>query len=371
MHSPNSRPLITRRFTEPPTPTLDVIIPILVAFITVTVGALLNISFPPASTYDPSKDFHSISYEYSPVNDRFFSVTARSIQLAAGKTTRSTSTKTFNKNSGTVYSLQQIFHNSVILSDLIGQPITAEILASSFAVDLTNQELITSVDGIERHIKFNDLEGHIKFEFSGPMFGLNPFAHKDPVNINCSVEKCLALTFDDGPSEHTDRLLDILQYSHARATFFVLGNRLWAFPGQISRMTQEGHDVGSHSWAHKDLRKLSRDNILADLTATNNTIQSITNQFVKFFRPPYGSRNATVNSVAADLGQRIVLWSIDPRDWQNKDANYVCSHVIEKAHSSGIVILHDVYGTTVDAAQCIIDNLSQEYTFVNLSTLYR
>jgi peptidoglycan/xylan/chitin deacetylase (PgdA/CDA1 family) len=188
--------------------------------------------------------------------------------------------------------------------------------------------------------------------------------------IDCTVSKCIALTFDDGPSAYTDRLLDILQQSRAKATFFVLGHRVEAFSGQISRMAKEGHDVGSHSWIHRNLPRFPYALVLDDLSATANATQSITGQSVIFFRPPYGSVNSTVRDIASTLNHQIILWSIDPWDWRNKDANYVCDHIVDRAHPGGIIVLHDIYDTSVDATRCVIDRLSHDYAFVNLSTLY-
>jgi len=190
-------------------------------------------------------------------------------------------------------------------------------------------------------------------------------------DTDCGAVKCLALTFDDGPSYHTDRLLDILANSHAQATFFVLGHRVQAFSGQIARIANEGHEVGSHSWIHRNLPRFSYALVFDDLSGTTGTIQSITDQPVKFFRPPYGSVNSTVSGIAAALGQQIVLWSVDPKDWQTQDAGSVCDHVVAHANPGAVVLLHDIYATSVDAAQCIIDRLSSDYVFVNLSTLYQ
>ena len=211
----------------------------------------------------------------------------------------------------------------------------------------------------------NSINGHIT---------KNSVTHtfkKPAEEIDCTISKCLALTFDDGPSEHTDRLLDILKNSDTRASFFPLGHRVWAFSGQIARMAEEGHDVGSHSWIHRNLPRFSFATILDDLSGTTNVVQSVTDKPVRFFRPPYGNTNHNVNNIITDLNQQTVLWSIDPWDWQNKDAIYICDHVASHAHPGGVVLLHDIYDTSVDATQCIIDRLSYDYAFVNLSTLYK
>ncbi|MCL1839718.1 polysaccharide deacetylase family protein [Candidatus Saccharibacteria bacterium] len=359
---------ITRRFILPPTPAADVLVPILCSFLAIILGTLLYLTLP-SQTSDV--DYEIITYEYYPPEANLVSILTHSKKSVAGRITQHSSTWTFNKSSKTPYTLAQIFRDPAILGELTPNPITAEILQDSFAIDRANQELITSLDGTEQRIKFTDLQGRLNFEFSEPMFGVNPFTYKDADHVDCTVSKCLALTFDDGPSEHTDRLLDILAYTHAKATFFVLGHRVNAFAGQIIRAAREGHDIGSHSWIHRNLPRFPYATILNDLTATTNAIQPFSGQFVRFFRPPYGSINRNVNTAAAALNQQVVLWTVDPWDWQNKDAAFVCNDVIDHVRPGSIILLHDIYSTSVDAAQCIINRLSEQYTFVNLSTLYK
>gem|GEM_PF-2013992 len=361
---------ITRRFVAPPTPVSDILTTVLAVFLATLIAAIIFILLPSPS--HSASNYENTSYEYYPPEDKLFSIVAHSKKSTDGHITYHSATWTFDKTSQTLYRLEQILRDPVAVSQLIQQPITAADLKASFAIDRANQELVLGLlDSPEQRISFADLEGKLSYEFSQPMFGVNPFAYKNPDNTDCKVAKCLALTFDDGPSEHTDRLLDILDYTHAKATFFVLGHRVNAFAGQIARIAREGHDVGSHSWIHRNLPRFSYSQILNDLTVTTNTIQPVSGQRVRFFRPPYGALNNNVRNAIAALGQQSVLWTIDPWDWQNKDVSFVCNDVVDYAHPGGIILLHDIYGTSVDATECIINRLSAEYTFVNLTTLLR
>jgi len=368
--SPSDRNLfVSRRFILPPTPISNILIPVFTAFLFTILGAITYLLVPP----QPSavQNYQVISYEYYPPEANLFSIVAYSETSVAGRITHHSTTWTFDKNSKNPYQLAQIFRDPAILEEFTNQPVTEQTLQASFAIDRKNQELVIGANGPEKRIKFADLAGHLNFAYSEPMFGVNPFAYKTPDDIDCTISKCLALTFDDGPSVNTDRLLDILAYSHAKASFFVLGHIVGAFPDQVARIAREGHDIGSHSWIHRNLPRFPYGTILSDLTTTTNLIQSTSGQVVKYFRAPYGAINRNVDNAVAALNQRIVSWTIDPWDWQHRDADFVCNDVINHIHPNGIILLHDIYGTSVDAAQCIINRLSAEYTFVNLSTLYK
>jgi len=366
------RLFITRRFILPPTPASDILVPTLTALLAVILGTIALVILPAPSFYDSGKDYQSISYEYFPPQNNLLSIVVHSEKSVNGQLTQASSAWTFKQGSKTPYNLNQIFRDHAFLDTLANKSQTSETLKeSSFAIDRENQELITSLDGLEQRTKFSDLEGRLSYEFSEPMFGLNPFTYKNPDSIDCKISKCLALTFDDGPGVHTDRLLDILKYSHAKATFFVLGHRVSAFSGQIARIANEGHDLGNHSWIHRNLPKFSYTFVLDDLRGTTNVIQHTSTQRIKFLRPPYGNINSTVRNAAATLNQQIVLWSIDPQDWLYKNATQVCNHVVSRARPGSIILLHDIHPTSVDAAQCIINRLSEQYTFVNLTTLYK
>jgi hypothetical protein len=153
LHDPSL--FATRHHVASPTPLPDTLIPILSAFVVVVFIAIFFIAFPLPHNLD--KDSQSTSFEYYPVGDNYISITARSTRQTAGNTTHFSSVWTFDRTSRTIYSLGQIFRNHTALSELLDTQVTEQILESSFAVDRTNQELITSVDGTERHIKFSDL----------------------------------------------------------------------------------------------------------------------------------------------------------------------------------------------------------------------
>ncbi len=184
--------------------------------------------------------------------------------------------------------------------------------------------------------------------------------------IDCQKQACVALTFDDGPSVHTDQLLDILKEKGAPATFFVLGKSAKYQTQTIKRMAAEGHEIESHTFSHKDLRKLNKDEIAAELNETDQVLEKIIGRGTKFLRPPYG---AVSDSVKANAGRPLILWTIDPLDWKKRETESVIKEM--SAAKPGMIVLgHDIYATTVAAIPKVIDNLrAKGYQLVTVEEL--
>jgi len=180
------------------------------------------------------------------------------------------------------------------------------------------------------------------------------------------------LTFDDGPSRYTPRLLDILKQYNVHATFFVVGSQAEARPQTIARMVREGHVVGNHSYSHPEFWKLDAASIKSQITRTSAIIKKASGKQPILMRPPYGESNATVRSIEAQLGMAQVLWSIDPLDWKVKDEKTVATNVLKAAKPGAIVLSHDLYPTTIRAYLDIIPKLqAQGYVFVTVPQLVK
>jgi len=186
-----------------------------------------------------------------------------------------------------------------------------------------------------------------------------------------STRPMIALTFDDGPSSrHTGRILDLLEQYGGRATFFVLGNLVNDNSDIVARAHQNGNEILGHSWNHRNLTNLSNEEIRRQILDTNAVIESVTGIQGNMFRAPFGAVNANVRSIAQELGFAIVNWSIDPRDWDHRDANRTYSSIINNARSGSIVVLHDIHGSTADAMERVIPELvSRGYQLVTVSEL--
>jgi peptidoglycan/xylan/chitin deacetylase (PgdA/CDA1 family) len=191
-----------------------------------------------------------------------------------------------------------------------------------------------------------------------------------PSKVNCAVQACIALTFDDGPVTQTAELLDTLKRKQAKATFFVVGESAARHPEILRRMVAEGHVVGNHTMTHAWLTRLGTDAVRKEITGVNDLIKNATGQMPRLFRPPYGATNATVASVTAGLGMAQIMWEADPRDWADRNAATVRDRVLALARNGTIVVSHDIHATTRAAYAEIIDGLrAKGYVLVTVPEL--
>jgi peptidoglycan-N-acetylglucosamine deacetylase len=189
----------------------------------------------------------------------------------------------------------------------------------------------------------------------------------------------IALTFDDGPSEWTPPILDLLKEHGARGTFFVLGASTEAREEIVRRAAAEGHELGNHAYSHADPEALPDDELRAELQRTGSLLESLVGRRPVHFRPPYASTNFRVADVARSAGlERTVLRSIDPADWKETDASAIALHVLERARPGSIVCLHDgnpPHGgssrqPTVDAlAQMVPELIARGFRLVTVTEL--
>jgi peptidoglycan-N-acetylglucosamine deacetylase len=178
----------------------------------------------------------------------------------------------------------------------------------------------------------------------------------------------IALTFDDGPSKNTTpKLLDILKKYDVLATFYVLGASVEQFPDILKRISTDGHEIGNHSWDHKDFTKLGTGEILQQIEKTDALIQKTIWIFPKTLRPPYGAYNRQVSDIAK---RPIILWNTDSFDWKNRKIDSNIANVLEQSQEASIILLHDIHQSSVDSVETIIIKLTEAgYKFVTVSKL--
>ena len=193
----------------------------------------------------------------------------------------------------------------------------------------------------------------------------------DAVDGNVGEKKLVALTFDDGPSLFTERLLDILKEKGAKVTFFALGSRAAAFPNVIQRAVAEGHEVESHTMNHKNLTELNEVEIASEVTGAENAICGAIKMgsCIKYVRPPYGAVDATVaNAILVPM----IGWSVDSKDWDFKEAGPTRDRVLLTVFDGAIVLMHDIYESTIEAVPGIIDELrKQGYALVTIDEMVK
>ncbi|WP_435881299.1 polysaccharide deacetylase family protein [Streptomyces bobili] len=189
--------------------------------------------------------------------------------------------------------------------------------------------------------------------------------------VDCREAKCVALTFDAGPSENSARLLDILKERQVPATFFLLGrNHIEKYPQLVARMADEGHEVASHTWDHRILTELEPGEIREELERPNREIERLTGRRPTLMRPPQGRTDDTVHEVCRELGLAEVLWTVTAKDYTTQDSALIRRRVLDRTERDGIILLHDIYAGTVPAVPGIIDALKERgYVFVTVPQL--
>ena len=177
----------------------------------------------------------------------------------------------------------------------------------------------------------------------------------------------VALTFDDGPGQYTEELLDCLEKNGAKATFYMLGQNVEKYPDIVRRMSDLGMELSNHTYDHKDLTKLTEGEITAEIQRTSSLIQNAAGVLPDTFRPPGGSYNETVQNVT---GMPIVKWSIDTKDWKTKSEDQTYQCVMDSVQDGSIVLMHDIHQWSVKAALRLIPDLLQEgYKLVTVQEL--
>lgn len=185
-------------------------------------------------------------------------------------------------------------------------------------------------------------------------------------NENTENKKYIAFTFDDGPSKYTKELLKTLELNKSSATFFMLGNRMKYSEDIVKEIYNSSSEVASHTYSHKNLNKISDKEVLNEINSPVILFKEITGGEIKYLRPPYGNYNETVKLT----NYPIILWNIDPKDWLVKDSNQVYNSVIKHACDGCIVLMHDIYPTTIEAVKMLIPKLnSMGYEVVSISNL--
>ena len=180
----------------------------------------------------------------------------------------------------------------------------------------------------------------------------------------------VALTFDDGPSAHTERLLDAFKQNGGRGTFFVLGNLIEGREDTLQRTAAEGHEVAGHSWNHRQLTNLTEEEVKDQIMMTRAKIYDVTGKDSLVVRAPYGACDEMVQQVGKEVGVSFYNWSIDTLDWLTKDPAAIEKEIMDNVSDGDIILCHDLHEATVDAMESVIPRLIKEgYQLVTISEL--
>ena len=242
-------------------------------------------------------------------------------------------------------------------------------------VDVENKRYYMDLDGIMQtgDITVDGKTYHLNAD--GSLQGYDPSAvtaqsdssSKKSKKKKKTTQKTIALTFDDGPSSFTDRLLDCLEANNAKATFFMVGKEILSFPDEVKRMKALGCELGNHTYDHTALATLSASDINSQISRVDQELVNLTGQGATVVRPPYGSVNDTVK---ATVGTPMILWSIDTLDWKTQDVQATVEEVMNNVQDGSIILMHDIYSTSVDAAEILIPQLIEDgYQLVTVHEL--
>lgn len=176
----------------------------------------------------------------------------------------------------------------------------------------------------------------------------------------------IALTFDDGPNEHTPRILDLLKSEGLKATFFCIGQNIDKHREILRRIVQEGHTVANHSYSHSHFFDFFRkDRVARELRDTDRLIEQVTGQKPRWFRPPYGVTNPSIRRALAVTGHDVIGWNIRSMDGVSQDADAIFNRIIQRLAPGSIVLLHDTRPVTADVLERLLPSLrAREYSVV-------
>lgn len=178
----------------------------------------------------------------------------------------------------------------------------------------------------------------------------------------------VALTFDDGPHPvYTKKLLEGLEARNVTATFFVVGKNIPGNEALIAQMDRDGHLIGNHTYDHVKICEMNGSDACEQVEKTSSLIRGITGKDTEYVRPPFGAWN---KNMECSFTMIPVLWSVDPKDWTTKNTEVIVQRVLDEVEDNDIILLHDYYDSSVDAALQIVDELlKQGYEFVTVDKL--
>ncbi len=323
----------------------------------------------------------NISYTYQEINNDVVNVSLKT-EIVTDKTINKIKTFTFNKVSNKFLTMEDLVSDMEVLDyeikkELLNQYQDADI---NYLTEISYDYF--SVDDENLTVYFNPSE--IKSNYEGLIYldisldSLNlliDFDKDDDEDVYLSLkkknisldDKVVALTFDDGPSEYSEQILDVLKKYDACGTFFVVGNKAERYADTLRRMLEEGSEIGNHSYDHKLLTRLTKEEFQDEINKTQEIIKNLTGFSPTLFRPTYGGYSDELKSYT-DL--TFVLWDVDSRDWEVKTTSEILNNILPNVKSGSIILMHDNHGYALEALEKVLEDLqSQGYKFVTVSEL--
>lgn len=239
-----------------------------------------------------------------------------------------------------------------------------DILNSTFDINEHELELFYSTKDygdVSVKINNNEIKDLMTYDMQ-----YDDIYENDIFSLDAS-KPAVAFTFDDGPSNYDLGIIDALEASHAKATFFLVGNRINSFKASINKMIEADMEVGNHSYNHKYMKKMSRSQVEDQINRTNSIYKDLTGREMKLFRPPYGAVN---NANLTGPKVPSILWSLDTLDWKVRDKDKVYETILENVQDGDIILMHSLYESTLDAVKMVLPELYKRgFQVVSVSEL--
>ncbi|MFI3284952.1 MAG: polysaccharide deacetylase family protein [Erysipelotrichaceae bacterium] len=249
---------------------------------------------------------------------------------------------------------------------------TIERALSSYQIYITDELVVYFEDyylgkPLTFSMSLNEVGGHIDLNL-----GIETTNEvRIPKRVIDPKQPMVAFTFDDGPyGPATNKILDALYENDGTATFYVVGNRIENETPTILKTISLGNEIGSHSWSHPDMRKCDDEKLKYEFSQTATLIDELTGGLykIKTFRPPYSFINEEIKN---ESPYPFILWNVDSEDWKSRDVDTIVEHTLKDVKDGSIILMHDMYETSVEAAVIMIDQLKKEgYQLVSVEELF-
>lgn len=170
----------------------------------------------------------------------------------------------------------------------------------------------------------------------------------------------IALTFDDGPTEYTAAVLDLLKEYKMKATFFLIGRQVEKYPGLVKRMLTEGHTIGNHTWSHSPVTGfLNARKMEEEIRAADRVLEVLAPGKVKFYRPPYGVTNPSVKKAVRETGHTVMGWSIRSLDTVISREQKILDRILRRLRPGKVILLHDTSQKSVNVLRQLLAELEK------------
>ena len=323
----------------------------------------------------------NISYTYKEINENIINVSLQT-EIITDKTINKIKTFTYNKTNDKFLTMEDLVQDL----DGLDYEVKKELLEKYQDADMDYLSNVSydyfTIDDENLTLYFNPAEIKSKHDeliyLDIPLDSLKLLIDIDKTEDNdiyLSIkkrnvsldDKVVALTFDDGPSKYTNKILDVLKKYDACGTFFLIGNKVDFYGDVLKRMLLEGSEIGNHSYDHKLLTRLSKTQFQEEISKTQDAIKKVTGFTPTLFRPTYGGYTNILKSYT-DL--KFVLWDVDSRDWQVKTKDKIIKNILPNVKSGSIILMHDSHEYSLNALEDVLKSLkNQGYKFVTVSEL--